>query len=90
MPKALLHLARATKVSVAWVVHLFRSELAARIEAVTAVVVVGWLLVLRRSLGELVFLVILFCVLMSIKLSIQRARRSSITSRQSGPKSPGS
>ena len=67
MPQFLLQLARATRFSAAGIAHLFRSELAARIEAAAALLAVSWLILLRRSLAEIVLLLVLFCVLMSIE-----------------------
>jgi len=47
--------------------HLVATELAARIEIVAGIAALAWFLVLGRSLGEILTLLVLFCVLFSVE-----------------------
>jgi len=46
---------------------LFRSELAARIELAVSAAALVWLLLIGATLGEILVLVLLFCILMSVE-----------------------
>jgi diacylglycerol kinase (ATP) len=67
MLEALRHVVHATGYSMAGLRLLFRSELAARIEAAVSAAALVWLIVIGASLGEILVLVLLFCILMSVE-----------------------
>lgn len=67
MLKSFRHVVHAAGYSLAGFRHLFRSELAARIEVVAGILAVLWLLVLGRPLRDFVIIVILFCILVSVE-----------------------
>jgi diacylglycerol kinase (ATP) len=67
MLEALRHVVHATGYSMAGLRLLFRSELAARIELAVSAAALVWLLVIGASLGEILILVLLFCILMSVE-----------------------
>lgn len=47
--------------------YLVRSETAARIEIAVSTIALIWLVILGCSLGEIVILLVLFCILMSVE-----------------------
>lgn len=67
MLKALQHVVHAAGYSIAGLKHLLSRELAARIEVAAGIAAFVWFLILRRSLGEFLVLVILFCILISVE-----------------------
>lgn len=67
MLKSFRHVVHAAGYSLAGFRHLFRSELAARIEVGAGILAVLWLLVLGRPLRDFVIILILFCILVSVE-----------------------
>lgn len=67
MLEAFRHSVHAAGYSWAGFRHLFKTELAARIEVAVAVLALIWLLVLARPVRDFVILAMLFCVLISIE-----------------------
>jgi len=67
MLKAFFHVVHATTFSYAGLKHLLRRELAARIEVFAGVAALIWFLLLRRSILEILVLLILFCILISVE-----------------------
>ena len=67
MLEALRHVVHATGYSMAGMRLLFRSELAARIELAASAAALVWLLLIGASLGEILVLVLLFCILMAVE-----------------------
>ena len=67
MLEALRHVVHATGYSMAGLRLLVRSELAARIEIAFSAAALVWLLLLGSSAGEILILVLLFCILMSVE-----------------------
>jgi diacylglycerol kinase (ATP) len=67
MLEAFRHIVHAAGYSMAGLRYLVRSEMAARIEIVASLLAVIWLVVLGCSLGEIVILLVLFCILMSVE-----------------------
>jgi diacylglycerol kinase (ATP) len=67
MLDAFRHVVNATGYSIAGFSHLVGRELAARIEIAVAAAAVAWLVVLHSSLGEILILLILACVLISVE-----------------------
>jgi diacylglycerol kinase (ATP) len=67
MMEAFRHVVRATGHSLAGLSYLVGRELAARIEIAVSAAMVVWLLVLGSSLGEILILLILFCILISVE-----------------------
>ncbi|SDB44548.1 diacylglycerol kinase [Bauldia litoralis] len=67
MLKAFRHVVHAAGYSVAGFGHLFRHELAARLEIGAGILSFVWLIVLGRPFRDYIILLILFCVLISVE-----------------------
>jgi diacylglycerol kinase (ATP) len=67
MLEALRHVVHAAGYSMAGMRLLFRTELAARIELAVSAAALVWLLLIGASAGEILVLVLLFCILMSVE-----------------------
>jgi len=67
MLEAFRHAVHAAGYSWAGFRHLFKTELAARIEVGIAVLALIWLLVLGRPVRDFAILAILFCILISVE-----------------------
>jgi diacylglycerol kinase (ATP) len=67
MLEAFRHIVHAAQFSMAGLVYLLRSELAARIEVTAIASAFGWFFILGRELGDFLILAFLACVLLSIE-----------------------
>ncbi len=67
MLKAFRHVVHAAGYSLAGFRHLFRNELAARLELGAGALSLIWLILLGRPVRDYVILVILFCILISVE-----------------------
>jgi len=67
MLEALRHVVQATGHSIAGFSHLFSREIAARIELAVSAAALAWLVILRSSAGEILFFVLLSCMLVSVE-----------------------
>lgn len=67
MLEAFRHVVHAAGYSMAGLRYLLRSELAARIEIAVSAAALVWFLILGASLGQIVVLLLLFCILMSVE-----------------------
>lgn len=67
MLEAFRHAVHAAGYSLAGFRHLFKTELAARIEVGIAGLAVIWLVVLGRPVRDFVILAVLFCILISVE-----------------------
>jgi diacylglycerol kinase (ATP) len=67
MLEAFRHIVHATGYSLAGLRFLLRSELAARIEVAVSALALVWLALIGCSLGEILILLLLFCILMSVE-----------------------
>ncbi len=67
MLKAFNHVVHAAGYSLAGFSHLFRTELAARLEIVAGILAIAWLIVLGRPIRDYVVILILFCILIAVE-----------------------
>ena len=67
MLEAFRHFVHAAGYSAAGMRHMFTTQIAARMELGAGVAAFLWLLLLRRSVGEIFILMILFCVVFAIE-----------------------
>jgi diacylglycerol kinase (ATP) len=67
MLEAFRHIVHAAGFSMAGLVYLLRSELAARIELVIVILAFLWFLVLGRTLPDYLILLVLACILFSVE-----------------------
>ena len=67
MLRAFRHVVHAAGYSWDGFRHLFRSEIAARLEIVAGVLATVWLLILGRSIAAFVILAILFCIVIAVE-----------------------
>jgi diacylglycerol kinase (ATP) len=67
MLKALRHVVHATGYSIAGLVFMVRSEIAARIEVVAVALALVWLAILGRPLSNFLVLLMLSCILFAVE-----------------------
>jgi diacylglycerol kinase (ATP) len=67
MLEAFRHIVHATGYSLAGLRFLLRSEMAARIEVAVSALALVWLVAIGCSLGEILILLVIFCILMSVE-----------------------
>jgi diacylglycerol kinase (ATP) len=67
MLEALRHVVHATGYSMAGLRLLLTSELAARIDVAASAAALVWLLLIGASAGEILILILLFCILMAVE-----------------------
>ena len=67
MLKALRHIVYAVGYSMAGLVYMMRSEIAARIEVAAVVLAVLWLAILGRPISDFLVLLMLACILLAVE-----------------------
>ncbi len=67
MLEAFRHVVHAAGYSAAGLRHMFGTQIAARVELVLGLLAVAWFLILGRSVGELIILVLLFLALLGVE-----------------------